>query len=280
MIQKTTLFFLLISTHIFCYSQRSELGFFAGGSYYIGDLNPYKPYNCTHLAGGIFYRKNINLRYAYRIGLNYGNVSASDSKSNVAYHQNRNLHFKSRIIELGAIIEMNFIKYEPGRIDKFSYSPYLFTGLTYFNMNPMASLNGEWYDLQPLGTEGQGSSLNTRKKYNTNQVAIPLGIGFKYNLNKRLTFALEYGIRKTFTDYLDDVSGNYVNNFDLLEQNGVLAAHFADQSINPENGYIAPNTGKPRGNSNNKDWYSFSGITITIALGNPNTCSFQKAGRN
>jgi len=257
------------------FAQQNEFGIFAGGSYYVGDLNPYKQYSGTHFATGLLYRKNLNPRYTLRLCATYGKVSGADSLNDLEIYSNRNLHFKSAIFELGGIFELNFFKYKPGDIKKDRSTPYLFAGLSYFYMNPMAQLGDDWYDLQSLGTEGQGSPLNSKSHYKLNQIAIPLGIGFKGNLSKRVCVSFEYGIRKTFTDYLDDVSGYYVNNAALREENGVIAAYFADRSIIQE-GIGGTNEGSLRGNPGNKDWFSFSGIIITIMLGKESSCYFKK----
>ena len=80
----------------------------------------------------------------------------------------RNLSFKSSIIEIGPIIEVNFFPYKLGQADtelaKFG-TPYFFAGITYMRMNPKAEYEGEWIELQPLGTEGQGTSQNNRNLY-------------------------------------------------------------------------------------------------------------------
>jgi len=254
----------------------NELGGWMGGSYYLGELNPYKQYNCTHLAGGILYRKNINKRIALRLHASYGMVSGADSLSTIAANKNRNLSFRSRIIELGPMIEINFFEYEAGRKIGRNYykniiSPYYFIGLNYFKMNPQAAFTDDFIDLQSLGTEGQGSELNDKKKYSLNQISIPMGFGLKMSVTPRMNISLEYGIRKTFTDYLDDVSGKYVDPDDLAELNGALAAHYADQSISSE-GINFSNEGAMRGNPKTRDWYSFSGIIVTFCLGRTDAC--------
>ena len=249
--------------------QKTEFGLFGGGSYYIGDLNPYKHYDCAHGAYGAFVRYNmsrrLNMRYAYTYGLVTGNDATSDDE----FRQNRNLSFKSPVHEFSAILEINFTTFEPGNKLKHYASPYLFMGLGMFKMNPMAQINDQWFELQALGTEGQGSDLNDKNKYALTQICIPLGIGFKGNLTRRIVIGFEYGIRKTFTDFLDDVSGYYADSEELSRVNGPLAAEMANRSVNPENG---DNAGMLRGNPNNKDWYSFSGMTISIKLGDNNTC--------
>ena len=144
---------------------------------------------------------------------------------------------------------------------KYPISPYFFYEIAYFQMNPIAELNGNDVELQQLGTEGQGTSLSDKRPYRLNQISIPLGVGIKFNLRKRLAISIEYGIRKTFTDYLDDVSGDYVDPVALSAFNGPLAGELSDPGLN-NNGLS--NIGFNRGNSSTKDWYSFYGIMITF----------------
>lgn len=246
-----------------------EVGVMGGVSYYNGDLNPYKPFFQPHAAGSLFLRNNLNKRFALRFSATYGMVTGADSLSTNPNLATRNLNFRSRIIEIGPIIEMNFVKFSLGRIDQETASMYLFTGLTYFKMNPQAQFNDEWFDLQSLGTEGQGTSLSSEKEYSLNQLSIPLGIGLKGNVSKRICIGLEFGIRKTFTDYLDDVSGYYVDPVQLASENGPLSAYFSNQSTESGTGQTS---GTLRGNPNTKDWYTFAGLTLSVRLGKTNKC--------
>lgn len=267
---------LLSFTSVHSQKLAHEIGGWLGGSYYLGEFNPYKQYNNTHFAGGLLYRHNINKRIALRLGVSYGMVHGNDSESNIEANVNRNLSFRSKIIEVGPILELNFVEYEAGRKIGRNYykniiSPYLFMGLNYFKMNPQAALNDDYIDLQALGTEGQGSDLNDKKKYSLNQISIPMGIGVKMSVGARINISLEYGIRKTFTDYLDDVSGKYVDPVALAQLNGPLAATYADQSLSQE-GINGSNEGAMRGNPKHKDWYSFSGLVVTFCLGRTDAC--------
>lgn len=266
------IFFVFILIIIACFSGTSikaqnEIGVLGGVSYYNGDLNPYKPFHQPHFAGSLFFRSNLNKRFALRFSASYGMVTGADSLSANPNLAARNLSFRSKIIEIGPILEMNFVKFSIGKIDRETATMYLFAGLTYFHMNPQAQFNDEWYDLQSLGTEGQGTSLNSDKEYSLNQISIPLGIGIKGNVSKRICIGLEYGIRKTFTDYLDDVSGYYVDPVQLASENGPLSTFFADKSAE---GINAPGT--LRGNPNNKDWYAFAGLTLSVRLGKDGRC--------
>jgi hypothetical protein len=257
-------------------SQAPELGLFLGGGYYIGDLNPYKHFYQTKFAGGLIYRNQIKSsdRLSFRMHLFYGKVGANDVDSKFEHHVNRNLNFTSTILEIGPALEIHFLPYEIGS-SKRPGTPYLFFGLNYFKMNPMGLYNNEPIELQPLGTEGQGTSQNTNQPYKLNQLSIPMGIGLKFNLTNRIALGFEYGARKTFTDYLDDVSGSYVNTNILEEEAGILAAFMSDRSLVTEGAY-ATNNGLLRGNPNNKDWYHFFGITINYRVKEYTTCKTKK----
>ncbi len=255
------------------YSQVPEFGGMAGGSYYIGDLNPTGHFENTKFSGGIFYRNQIkkSKRLSFRFQLMYGKVEAFDSKSESERLVNRNLNFQSKILEIGPLIEFHYLKYEVGS-RRYRGTPYLFLGLTYFKMNPMGQYEGNWIELQSLGTEGQGTSQNSKKPYNLNQLSIPVGVGVKFNLSSRVSMGIEYGVRKTFTDYLDDVSGNYVDASLLHEESGLLAAQLSDPSLENQN-LRNSNEGYSRGNAQNKDWYYMFGISLSFRLFEHTTCA-------
>jgi len=240
-----------------------EVGVFLGGSYYIGDLNPVSQFNqFTKPAGGIVFRYNFNPRLAARANLLFGSIEGEDSFSDSPAQQQRNLGFKSNISELSAQLEFNFLDYQIGDDNKL-FSPYLFFGLAGFKFNPQTQVNGNWVDLQPLGTEGQGLSGGaTKKKYKLTQFSLPFGVGVKMNLSKYIGMCIEWGMRRTFTDYLDDVSGRYYDPAVLAAKHGALAAQLSDPSIGTDPNYT--NVGKQRGNPDTKDWYSFGGIVLTI----------------
>lgn len=247
------------------YSQHSEIGLFGGVSYYLGDLNPSSQFSLPHPAAAIFYRYNFNPRFAYKLFFGYGTVEGNDAV--VKFDEERNLSFKSVITELSNQIELNFIKYVPGNLD-YGFTPYIFVGFTIFYFDPKAEYNGHWYALQPLGTEGQTTSEHPNsKKYSLVSTAIPFGAGIKLNLSKLITIGLEWGMRKTFTDYLDDVSTTYTDPKVLASENGPLSAILADRSL-PVNGKQVTHTNLQRGNSKTKDWYSFAGFTLTYKIKN------------
>lgn len=252
------------------FSSKSELGVLLGGSYYTGDLNRMGHFKQIEPAAGLIFRYNAHSRLAIRAHAFYGNVKGDDKYSPYEYQRNRNLSFRSPIIEFALGFEFNYFQYEIGN-KKHWITSYMFGGLGGFYMNPKANYNGQWVELRQLGTEGQGTSLSSKQPYSLTQLCIPMGLGLKMTVGKRMSISLEYGIRMTFTDYIDDVSGNYVDKDALAQINGTMAADLSDRSLT-NLGHNESNTGTRRGDSNNKDWYSFFGLMITFQLGNSDTC--------
>lgn len=252
-------------------AQRYEFGPTGGLAYYIGDMNQVH-FNNSKLSGGLVFKANMNKRISLRGSFLYARLNADDAEALNLNQVNRNLNFKSQIFELGGMVEINFFDYLAGEFKRFlPYTPYVFFGLTYFHHNPKGRYNDDYVELQPLGTEGQETSYNSDNKYNLNQIAIPFGVGIKASLTKHLAIAIEYGVRKTYTDYLDDISGTYADPTILINENGSLAYQMADQSLNQE-GLGANNTGVKRGDPNTKDWYMYSGITLTYLFGRESSC--------
>ena len=252
------------------FASRSELGVLIGGSYYTGDLNRMGHFQQIEPAGGLVFRYNVHSRLALRVNALYGNVKGDDKLSPYEFQRNRNLSFRSPIIELAIGFEFNYFQYEIGN-SKYWITSYMFGGVGGFYMNPKANYNGQWVELRQLGTEGQGTPLSNDNPYSLTQLCIPMGLGVKMNVGKRVAISFEYGLRLTFTDYIDDVSGNYVDSDALAQINGTIAAELSDRSL-VKLGHNGSNAGYRRGDPNNKDWYSFFGMMISFQLGNPGTC--------
>lgn len=246
------------------FSQRSEIGFLVGTSYYLGDLNPNKHFGNARPAAGLVYRYNLDTRWALKFNGMVGTLIGDDA-SKVGADKNRNLSFRSRVVDLSGQLELNFFHYYTGS-GKYFFSPYIFTGFSLFTFNPQAEYGGEWFDLQPLNTEGQGTSqYPERKSYKLTQVAIPFGIGLKLSLNKFFCVGAEWGIRRTYTDYLDDVSLTYPD-IDLLEnERGLIAAGLSDRSVSSDPGSVNK-SGMQRGDSGTNDWYSFAVVSFTAKI--------------
>lgn len=246
---------------------RSEIGLMLGGSYYIGDLNAMKHFKNTNLAGGILYRFNIHSRLSFRANFTYGSVEGYDSDASRDVLVNRNLSFQSELYELGSGIEFSYFPFQIGH-DRYRGTAYLLAELALVHINPTTEYNGETIELQPLGTEGQGTSASDKSNYALNQLAVPLGIGFRVSLGKRASIGMEYGIRFLFTDYLDDVGGyRYADPAIIAAENGPIAAALSNRSLD------GSRFGR-RGNPASRDWYSFFGATLTFRLGDPSKCHF------
>jgi hypothetical protein len=257
---------------------RSEVGIFLGGSYYTGDLNPNKHFLQTKFAGGILYRYNITPRWAFKVSALIGGLEGSDAKSKA--NVDRNLSFKSHIFDFSTQIEFNFLQYILGDKKHF-ISPYIFAGLSVFNFNPKANLNGTTYALHPLGTEGQGTTMEGKgKPYSLTSIAIPFGLGLKISPARFMSIGLEWGIRKTFTDYIDDVSTVYPEDQATFEaENGPAAYALSDLSLPVES--RGTHGGLERGNPRTKDWYVFTGLTVSIRIkGKTKRCAAYKQHPN
>lgn len=235
-----------------------------GISSYKGDLNNslFNP-KFFNLAVGGHYRHYYNNHWALKLGINYGTISADDAESNDAFQLYRNLSFKSHVLEVEGQFEFNFFPFQTANRST-PGTPYLFIGLAAFKFSPKALLGDTWYDLQPLGTEGQNTSAYPdRKKYKRVQIAIPFGGGFKFRLSDRVGLGIEVGARKTYTDYLDDVSTTYAKKNVLLAAEGALAVTLSDRSPDMLNDN---NNDRQRGDAAHKDWYMFSGISLNYTL--------------
>jgi hypothetical protein len=242
-------------------AQYNEVGIMAGASKYKGELSRHSfSTDFLHPALGIFYRHNWNRRWSWKIEMNYGRISGDDKKAKTPFELDRNLNFYSNIFEISPLFEFNFLPFETGRND-YPFTPYMFFGFSFFHFNPKATFQGDTYELQPLGTEGQG--INGTKPYKRVQVALPIGGGIKIAVGN-IGIGLEIGARRTYTDYLDDVSTTYPDMNALQTARGPVAVAFSDRSYSRlDTSSSAVNVfQKQRGNSSDKDWYLFGGITI------------------
>ncbi len=133
------------------------------------------------------------------------------------------------MIEYAPLIEYSLKHWDIKGYNKHHHL-YLAGGLNLFYFNPQASYHGKYYDLQPLSTEGQGFT-GAKPPYRRISWSMPLVLGYRYKLNQNLVFGVEASMRKSFTDYLDDVSGNYYDNNVIRANKGDAAAYLADQNL-------------------------------------------------
>ncbi|MBA3647185.1 MAG: hypothetical protein H0W62_01315 [Chitinophagales bacterium] len=251
-------------------AQQQDLGAWIGSANYFGDLNTSTNFRFINPAGGIFYRYNIDDRISVRANLGGGRIWASDNYSENYYERNRNLSFFSPILETSAGFEFNFLQFNTNDY-RHPFTPYVMAGFGGFYFNPSVKYQGVVYHLQNLGTEGQGyPEYPAITPYHRVSSTFIVGGGFKYRLQHSLGLQLEAAVRKTSTDYLDDVSGVYADPAVLLHEGGPVAAHLADPSVEVIDNPIGV-PGKMRGDVSKNDNYLFIGIGIFYTL-NPSKC--------
>lgn len=246
---------------------QGEFGAAIGLGHYFGDLNTQAAINRPKFSAGIFFLKQLNPYVGIKLGADYSFLGYSDIYSKNETQKRRNLSFNTNLWEASLSGYFNFFKFMPG-VEGYNYTPYVSLGVGVFSFNPYAYLNGQKYFLQPLNTEGQGSSLYPdRKPYSTMAVCFPLTVGFKYSLNENLNVFGELGYRFTNTDYLDDVSTTYAgpeafpNNPD-----GTPSVAFLLQDRSYETGTPVGIKGRQRGNSLQKDAYVLLHFGVSINL--------------
>lgn len=249
------------------FSQENEFGGWAGTAVYLGDLNPTFSFKNARWATGLFYRYNINNRMVVRAQVNYAFLDAADSRiKRYEYLQARNLSFRSQIFEVAATYEINFFKYSLIKSrDTKTWTPYVFMGASVFYYNPVTTFEGNKYKLESVGTEGQKTANQPTKNrgYDQYSFAIPYGVGVKVGLSQNWALNIEASSRITFTDYLDDVSGNYAETENVnYFVNGVnVGPDLADRSATK-----IGIPGKQRGTSKDKDRFFFLGVGITYTI--------------
>lgn len=252
----------------------TDLGGKAGeGKSFIKDLR----WATARPSYGAYLMATYNNAIALRLEGTVGTVVGYDSilknvASTTADRYYRNLSFKSRVSEVQLGIELhplfwgNMEDRDPPRL-----SPYAVLGAGYFSFDPQAELNGQWYSLRPLRTEGQGmAEYPDRKSYQFNQFNVLGGLGLRFELTPMFNTRLELVHRKLFTDYLDDVSTNYIDPnvfYNYLPPNmAAIAQQLANRKgeLNPSD--VTP-VGEQRGDPKDKDAYFTIQLKIGMTLG-------------
>jgi len=210
--KKIVLLFGMLLSALTGFSQKNaDFGLFIGTSYYLGELNSEKQFYSSNLAYGLVYRYNLNSRYAFKLSAIVGSLSGDDKDFENGFQQIRNHAFKTQIADVAVQPEFNFFQFV-SKSKKIHFSPYVTAGVALL-----------------ISPAGENESLF--------KLAIPFGVGTKLNINDRFNVALEWSYRKTFTDYLDQLPGDYLENEYSERQ----------KSYDP-----------------NKDWYSFFGVILSF----------------
>ena len=285
--KKLITFIILLNICLITNAQlhKLEIGATIGGSNYVGDINSafnsnqenkqwnqfessFDFYNVNIMWGNMA-RYKFNPRWVLNTSFCLTKLEGFDSY----FNNPRNLSFYSDIKEFSMVVEFNFLDYQTGS-KQHRIAPYIFVGLAGFHFNPKTDIINpisqieESIELQPLNTEGQGMP-GYNKPYSRYSLAIPFGLGCKFSLSEYISIGLQWGFRKTFTDYIDDISTKYVDHGTMIEWAGELGAAAADRTheLEGREGYYNQHN-LSRGNEKNKDWYNFFGITITTKLSN------------
>ncbi len=187
----------------------------------------------------------------------------------------RNLSFRSVLSEFSVVAEYKFGEFMiNSSVTRANF--YLFGGFNVYNFNSQGKSAIDsvgWVSLKDITTEGQGlTNYYNTEEFRSTQIGIPLGIGVRWTVDKYTRFAAEAGYRILFTDYLDDVSDNYVNPDVIGSVHGQQSAEFVDRTrqLHP---WLKPNSlGASRGNTNGlNDGYLFVGLSISRVI-YPNNC--------
>ncbi|MGY2133794.1 DUF6089 family protein [Hymenobacter sp. HD11105] len=259
--------------------QYNSVGVSLNAMNYFGDVVPKASIPSFRFAAtrpnvGLTFTRRFAPRISGRAGLSYGRITGDDIKAanpndnDAKFRYNRNFAFRNDIVELSAIGVFDLVENRNTYVRRPDFVPYVFAGVAAFYHNPKGlvrdnatpGLNpGDYVELQPLNTEGQTSG------YSKTQISIPFGGGVRYKINKDFDIGLEIGWRKTFTDYLDDVSGNFADPANLRTPE---ARYFGRDITRSRTGEFAgfDNPGNMRGKSNEDDWYIVTGITLNYIL--------------
>ena len=284
---------------------RWDFGVSAGASNYLGEIGGQEEtrrdfvfdmkLNRTQWVVGGFGRYKLSPSFAVNLGVNYGRIRGNDYNSKNPPRVARNLSFRNDILEISGRVELTLF-YDNDVGGRGYYNPdfrmYGFLGAGVIKHNPKAKYwgpleeyNGEWVELQPLMTEGD--------QYSLWQFTLPAGLGLYFTHLKQHRIGFEIGYRTTFTDYLDDVSRQYVGTDELSQTNLELAEAMANRT-NPgsldraevlanEFGVPVPNAGsfapgEKRGDPTNNDGYLFAQFTYSYVIKGKSDFSKRKYG--
>lgn len=238
-----------------------EIGAFVGINNYIGEINNNFSFKSPGLSLGAVGRYNFNTRTSVRFDLGAGRLNARDSNSENDFQRARNLSFRTDYVDAALNFEFNFFPLIHGSKNQF-YTPYVFAGLAMVYYNPKAELDGTWYALRHLGTEGQSPG----GEYSSFTAGLSYGLGFKIDFSYEWSFNAEISFRQLGTDYLDDISTVYPNAVELAARRGDIAVRLSDRSA--ELG-IEPigQQGRQRGTTNDKDSYYALRVGLVYYIG-------------
>jgi hypothetical protein len=235
----------------------------------------------TNVAGSFYIAALFKNKVAIRLEASFGQVEAADSvlkkvSASTYGRYERNLSFRSSISEFALTVELHpfYILHnynEDETSEPPTLSPYFVAGIGLLKFNPQAKLLNNWIDLQPLSTEGQGfKEYPNRKPYKLTAISFPVGLGVQYELSALINLRAEFLYRFLNTDYLDDVSSNYIDpalystylNGNKYENALLLNDRQPQLNINNK-----ATPGGQRGNPKNNDAFFSFNIKMGLVLG-------------
>ncbi len=246
-----------------------DVGGSAGASNYLGDIGGKEKTRRDFIADvklsktrwnvGGFVRYKWRPKISFKLGMEYLRIEGDDALSTNPGRKFRNWNFKNDIFDLG--LTANYFFYENNDLGntyryRNGFRAYLFAGVGAFYTNPKTYYKGEWVALQPLATEGV--------VYRKVVANIPMGIGFYFTFNRRHRLGFEMNYRKTFTDYLDDISGQYpADPKDPYMRGLILRKDELDKKTKDDNpgAYQSHDWGMKRGDAEHKDAY----VTLSLS---------------
>lgn len=269
-------FYILLIIFTFSQSLKSQwlwdFGVNASAANYLGDIGGEEDigknfisdmkWSKTRWNFGGFARYKWRPKVSLKLALDYIRIEGDDKLSTNPGRMYRNFNFRNDIYDLGATAEYFFYENNDlGNTYRYrnGFRAYVFLGIGAFLSNPKSLYQGEYVAMQPYGSEGT--------IYRKVVMNIPMGVGFYFTFNKRNRLGFEINYRKTFTDYIDDISGNYTSTppSDPYEQGLFLRTTELDRSENP-GAYDSHNWGEKRGNVDNKDSYLTFGFSYSYVL--------------
>ena len=261
------LFFLFLSSWVSAQTYKSHNW---SGNIYLGASNMMGDLGGSNFVGsrGIFDWDAKATRPAIGAGIavHMGGVSlatnflvtrlaGNDAYSNQEFHEDRNLSVRTDLVEADLLLE-----YRPWSRHKGFNRFYLYGGIGAIYYQPKAEYQGDWYELRELGTEGQFLEDGSGP-YDDLSIVIPYGLGYKFRLAKSTSLILDLGFRKTFTDYLDDVSTVYADPTLIVNEKGDVARELSNRSL------TAKAINDERGNPDKTDSYHVLSIKFEYIFG-------------
>ncbi len=184
--------FLLLLITVSTSAQIHEIGVFAGGSNFVGDVGETTYIKPNEFALGLIYKWNRSPRHSWRASATVAKITGDDDRSDIESRKQRDYDFENTIKEVSLGLEFNFFEFDLHQLDR-QFTPYVFLGLTYTHYT---------------GLYFQGQNITeTESEYGT--LSIPFALGVKTNLTKNLILGFEVAPRYTFAD---DIDGSFPKN--------------------------------------------------------------------